>query len=454
MATIANQIKRISDATNWLRKKGSTGGEGITGLNLTVPAGRYWNNTTKTYEQYQAAPLGATDQIDKIAAAFDNISAKLGTEIKVPITVVTDGTTTTVEAYPLETGFYSGATIVPYIKVQEVDDIVINVEMVADRLLTAQQGTITPSNGFNYIGQFGYTIQSGKISTNNQGFGDGYVDAVVETSGWVDKDAVTRINVTQSSITSKVGTKAATTVTSGDTIIPSTDGETTITITSGIAGSNRTLIIPSVSSQTTGDAKAEDILSGKTAWVNGVKVSGTMPNHGGESASAEKNTAAVGFENIAGKLAITPELGYYNTYSNITTNIVYNPERVFGTDDNSATVTETMTSKVYYETIPAGYYSEAIKRKIEVQSGAGEVKIDYDNHTATFNVTKAGWIANNVSVDISAGPAVYAQTEDDLAVASHAFVITPAKDTDGNQTSYLTQVTVDNTLIFELLAAI
>jgi hypothetical protein len=310
--------------------------------------------------------------------------------------------------------------------------------MVSDRLLTAQQGTITPSKGFNYIGQFGYTIQSGKISTNNQGFGDGYVNAVVETSGWVDKDTVTKINVTQSSITSKVGTNAATTVTSGDTIIPSADGETTITITSGIAGTNRTLIIPSVSSQTTGDAKAEDILSGKTAWVNGVKVSGTMPNYGGTSASSEKNTAYVGLENIGGKLAIAPAKGYYNEFSNITTDIVYNPTRVFGTDTNNATVTDTMTAKVYYETIPAGYYSEAIKRKIEVQSGAGEVKIDYTNHKATFNVTKAGWISSNVTVDISAGPAVYAQTEEDLAVASHSFVITPAKDTDGEKTSYLT----------------
>ena len=447
MATIANQIQRIASARNTLRTKGKA-------LGLQVPEGNYWDDSTDSYKSYQAAPLNDTDQIDKIAAAFNNITAKLGTEIKVPITVVTDGTTTTVESYQLETGFYAGATIVPFIKVQEVDDIVINVEMVSDRLLTAQQGTITPTTGFNYIGQFGYTIQSGKISVNNQGFGDGYVNAVVETSGWVDKDAVTKINVTQSAITSKVGTNAATTVTSGDTIIPSPDGETTITITSGIAGTNRTLIIPSVSSQTTGDAKAEDILSGKTAWVNGVKVSGTMPNYGGTSASAEKNTAATGLENIGGKLAIAPAKGYYNEFSNITTDIVYNPTRVFGTETNNATVTDTMTAKVYYETIPAGYYSEAIKRKIEVQSGAGEVKIDYTNHKATFNVTKAGWISSNVTVDISAGPAVYAQTEEDLAVASHSFVITPAKDTDGEKTSYLTQVTVDNQIIFDLLAAI
>lgn len=447
MATIANQIQRIASARNTLRTKGKA-------LGLQVPEGNYWDDSTDSYKSYQAALLSDTDQIDKIAAAFNNITAKLGTEIKVPITVVTDGTTTTVESYQLENGFYSGATIVPYIKVQEVDDIVINVEMISDRLLTAQQGMITPSTGFNYIGQFGYTIQAGTISTNNQGFGDGYVNAVVETSGWVDKDAVTKINVTQSSITSKVGTNAATTVTSGDTITPSADGETTITITSGIAGTNRTLIIPSVSSQTTGDAKAEDILNGKTAWVNGVKVSGTMPNYGGTSASAEKNTAATGIENIGGKLAIAPEKGYYNEFSNITTDIVYNPTRVFGTSDNSATITDEMTSKVYYETIPAGYYSEAIKRKIEVQSGAGEVKIDYTNHKATFNVTKEGWISSNVTVDISAGPAVYAQTEEDLAVASHSFVITPAKDIDGEETSYLTQVTVDNQIIFDLLAAI
>ena len=445
MATIANQIKRISDSRDLLRLKGKE-------LGLTVPAGNYWDDSTDSYKQYSQAALTDNDQIDKIAAAFNSIVPELGTEIKVPITVTTDGTTTTVDSYVLDTGFYANATIVPFIKVENVDDIVINVEMVADRQLTAQSAVIKPSSGFNYIGQFGYTIVDGAISSDNAGFDNTGVIAKVSKSGWLDANDTQKVAVVTSEMSSKAGstTKA---LAHGGTVVPDAMNDTVLTITKGIFGSDRTLTVKSVASQTSGTAVKEDILSGKTAWVNGALVTGNMPNYGGTT-TEEKYTAAASFSNHGGVLAVQPALGYYNDYSSITTDIVYNPTRVFNTTSVSGATEEVMAAKVYYETIPAGYYATAIKRKISVQDAVGEVKIDYSTHKATFKVNTPGWIASDVTVDISAGAALYKQSASDLESSSHQFVITPAMDQDGAKTSYLTQVTIDNTEIFDLLSAI
>lgn len=441
MATIANQIKRISDSRDLLRSKGKA-------LGLYVPAGNYWDDATNQYSAYAEAALTENDQIDKIAAAFNNIVPKLGTEIRVPITVRTDGNNTEVQSTVLEPGFYSNATIIPYVRVEEVEDIVINVEMVANRELTAQTAVINPSEGFNYIGQFGYTIVDGALSSANEGFGDDYVIAKVAKSGWLDENDTQRVSVTKSEMTSKVGDGAVSTINSGAEIVPSALGDTTLTITKGLFGSDRTLVVKSVASQTGGSAVAEDILDGKTAWVGGVQVTGTMPNYGG-TAETRLETQASEIFNLGNVLAIKPAKGYYNDYSAITTNIAYNPTRVFNTEVlNSVGGTDTMSQKTYYETIPAGYYAEAITRKIVVDDVVGAVEVDYTEHKATFAVAKPGWIESNVEVDINAGPATYAQTETDLASEVHMVTVAPAAN------AYLTQVTIDNTLIFDLLSAI
>lgn len=447
MATIANQIARIQAARDLLRDKGVK-------LGLYVPAGSYWDDATDTNVSTTAAELlNSADQIDKIAAAFNSIGIYHDQVIKVPMTIKRDGTTVVGESTSLATGFYSGGIITPYITVEDSEDLVINVQTITDRELTAQTGIIVPADGFNYIDSLSYKVKDGAISATPTGYDNSGVTVKVETSGWLDSGDTKKVTVDTSTMSKKVGTGTATTVASGAEIVPNATADTVVTITKGIYGSDRTLTVKSVASQTAGTATAEDILDGKTAWAGGQQITGTMPNYGGTD-SEEKITAMESISNNGGYLAIQPQLGYYNDYSTITTGIVYDPTRVFNTTNNSASVTETMTSQTYYETIPAGYYSEAILRKITVRSAVGNVSVDYTNHKAKFNLTQTGWISQGAEVAISAGPAVYAQTQADLESTTHGFVITPAKDIDGTTTSYLTQVTVDNTLIFDLLAAI
>lgn len=449
-ATIASQISRISNSRDILRNKGVK-------MHLVVPAGTYWDDSTDTdITTTTASALTNTDQIDKIAKAFDSIAINQNKEIKVPITVTTDGTTTTAQSYTLDTGFYANATIVPFIRVDQVDDIVINVEMVSNRELSQQSAVIVPSAGFNYIGQFGYTIKDGAISGTNAGFDSQGVTVKVETSGWLDKDATKKVNVPTSNITSKVGDNAATTVNSGAEITPSNLANTTLTISKGIYGSDRTLIVKSVGSQTHGTAAAPDILSGKTAWVDGIMVTGTMPNYGG-TATEEKYTEAASFNNYGGKLAIQPKLGYYNDYSSIKTTIDIRTKDSLKFDTtviSNPVLESTMTKQTYYETIPAGYYASQITRKVYVENAVVTTNVDYTNHKAVLTVGTPGWISGIREIEISAGPAKYNQVTADLQSPNHTFTVTPAKDLDGNKTSYLTQVTINNTIIFDLLSKI
>lgn len=454
MATIANQIKRISDSRDLLRERGQA-------LGLKVPAGNYWDDTTNTYKAYSVAALTGDDQIDKIAAAFNTIElyrdANGKNEVRVPISVRKDDSTTVVETTTLDPGYYYNTTVIPYIKVEQVEDIVINVEMISERVLEEQIGTILPSSGFNYIGQFGYKIKSGSVDTANNGYGNNYVTAKIKESGWVVKDATTKITVPESVMSSKVGSETAS-ISSGSDIVPNAVNDTEITITKGIYGTDRTLKVKSVKSQTTpvqGEegATKDDILSGKVAWVNGQKVKGEMPNHGGTGVNDIKATAAASFNSVGGKLAIQPILGYYNDYSTITTSIVYNPTRVFNTTSITVGGTDTMEKQTYYETIPAGYYHTAITRKVTAKSAVVTTSVDYTTHKAILNVAGfGGWVSGPQEIAINAGPARFELTKADLA--ANTVTLAPARDKDGTLNSYLTEVTIDNTVIFNALSAI
>ena len=82
------------------------------------------------------------------------------------------------------------------------------------------------------------------------------------------------------------------------------------------------------------------------------------------------------------------------------------------------------------------------------------MSIDYSAHKAKLTITRSGWIDQGdvVDVAISAGSAEFKLTDADLN--SNAVVLEPSRDTDGSVTTYLTKVTVDNTVIYNKLSAI
>ena len=363
MPNIASQIERIQNATTKLRNKGIS-------LNLEVSAG---------------VALDTSHKLDQVAEAFNNIAYKKGEDIPVELKVVTDGTTTVGISKTLDPGFYRGCTITPYFTQSSVTDLVLNIQTLSNYPITSKSSEIRPSSGFNYIDRITYKVQSGAINATPATYTNTYVRAKVGTAGWLDLNATKDITVPTATITSKVGSNAATTISKADTkttaftVSPNSGSDTVLTIAAGIYASPRTITVKSLASQMTdANATENDVLDKKIVYSNvgGVfqKVEGKMPNRGGTSSSV-KSTSRAAVDASTGQIIVTPQLGYYNTYSRITTGL-------------------------------------------------------------------------------TVGPATYKQTATDLAETDHTFVVKPADDEDKAQTTYLTQVTIDNSYIYGLLAAI
>ena len=77
------------------------------------------------------------------------------------------------------------------------------------------------------------------------------------------------------------------------------------TIPAGYHSGSGKVTANSLSSQTSGTAAASEILSGETAWVNGVKITGTMTNRGAVTSSLNAGgsyTIPAGYHNGSGKV--------------------------------------------------------------------------------------------------------------------------------------------------------
>lgn len=295
MATIASQIKRIQDATNLLR-------EVITDK---------WAISNIT-----------TTRLDDIADRYNEIPVISG-EVFVPIQIETDGKTTVAASEPLTNGYYKGVSIRPFVKVDTVNDIIINVENKSVELKTDSgiikpttilnaDGTINLEKSYNYLQSVSYTIEHTEIPTKFINIGDGVARIEIEKSGWVDADtyAITGAEASVVLDGNKIGgaTKE---------IKAKQDKSQTLVVNSGIRGNKLTITIPAVTAAIDGTAKAEDIVAGKTAWTASGRVTGNVPDKRNTTTGAKD----VWEDETTGKLIIKPEPGCYNDDSLISTNI-------------------------------------------------------------------------------------------------------------------------------------
>ena len=302
MATIAQQIERIAKATADLRTKGIE-------LDLSVR---------------ESEPLNLNHKIDDVAKAFSNMPCYEEKVISPELPVRSDGSNTIVEETHLPAGFYKDVIIRPYFEYETNDDTVLNIQTLTNYKIQQSSGIIQPDTdaGYNYLKEIIYTVTPGKLNTSSVEYGSNYVKATVDVAGWLEDTYEALITVPTSIIKSKVyGESEVQYTTKEFSISPDYMYDTVVTISKGIYDNTRTITIPSVKNITTGTATHGDILETKTAWVNGVLITGTMPNYGGTSESTASTTSD-NTSILNRRLVVTPKPGYYNSYSSINTDIL------------------------------------------------------------------------------------------------------------------------------------
>ena len=119
-----------------------------------------------------------------------------------------------------------------------------------------------------------------------------------------------------------------------------------------------------LNAKTTATATAAYILTGKTAWVNGTKVTGTMANNGAVTATlnaGESYTIPAGYHNGSGKVTATA-LADQTSATAVATTILsgrtawVDGSKITGTMKNNGAVTATLNAGESYA-IPAGYHN-------------------------------------------------------------------------------------------------
>lgn len=246
------------------------------------------------------------------------------------------------------------------------------------------------------------------------------------------------------------------------------NNDTDRTIEAGISytvpvGYNKTAYVISaknLGNQTDGTAIAEDILYGKTAWVDGVKLTGTLPN-----LNSNQTTNQIGSYQSSSKNYLyfsIPKTGKYIQGNQLQSNIPYYAQ---GDVEIPVTITTTTDGKILAEstkTILAGYYPnnfviKAIHEKTgddtpevinisntlpQLTSQTGNLTIqsgfDYFSKNASYSiksgsitdveasvnsdtgeiiftggeVTEAGWISNDIAIPTKYTPVTATFTRD------------------------------------------
>ena len=160
------------------------------------------------------------------------------------------------------------------------------------------------------------------------------------------------------------GTKITGNMPNNGTVIRSLNAGESYNISLGYHDGNGVITANNLASQTPGTANASRILNTHTAWVNGIQITGTMPNIGSESEAlncGSSHTISAGYHDGTGVISAASLES--QTVANAVAGDILNTKtawvngtKITGNMPNNGAITQTINAGVTY-TIPAGYHN-------------------------------------------------------------------------------------------------
>ena len=371
MATLIENTNKVVTSFDEIR-------QAIIGKGVDVPSG----TSVEEYASLIASIVVGFDPGSVTAEAGDVLDGKIiigadGTEIKgtMPNNGGVSSTLLAGESFEIPEGYHDGSGIAKAEGLASQTEATALASQIMNGKTAWINGTKVTGTMKNH-GSYECEIEAASIKVDgmtglagNTELPGGYYSKVTITPPTVDIADYTPGTATADEILSGEtayvnGSKVTGTMTNQGAKTASLNAGGSYTIPKGYHNGTGKVTANSLASQTDGTAAETDILSGATAYVDGVKITGTMTNQGSKTASlnaGESYTIPKGYHNGSGKITANSLAGQTDgtaTAAQILTGqtAYVDGVKVTGTMTNQGAKTASLNAGGSY-TIPAGYHN-------------------------------------------------------------------------------------------------